>query len=104
MSRLRCSAPATAWRSRTSASACSFSSTPRRASRPPRRGAATGWKSIYLTAMSDLKIFIADDEEPARERLKVLLGDIAAELPTSVVGEARHGVEAIERLPASGAQ
>jgi two-component system response regulator AlgR len=54
--------------------------------------------------MSELKIFIADDEEPARERLKTLLGDIAGELPTSVVGEARHGVEAIERLPASGAQ
>jgi two-component system, LytTR family, response regulator AlgR len=53
---------------------------------------------------TELKIFIADDEEPARERLKTLLGDIAGELPTSVVGEARHGVEAIERLPASGAQ
>ena len=54
--------------------------------------------------MTELKVFIADDEDPARERLKVLLGDIAAELPTSVVGEARHGVETIERLPASGAQ
>jgi two-component system, LytTR family, response regulator AlgR len=54
--------------------------------------------------MSELKIFIADDEDPARERLKVLLGDIAAEVATSVVGEARHGVEAIERLPSSGAQ
>ena len=37
------------------------------------------------------------DEEPARERLKELLGDIAAEVPTRVVGEARHGVEAVER-------
>jgi len=54
--------------------------------------------------MNELKVFIADDEDPARERLKVLLGDIAAELPTSVVGEARHGVEAIERVPPSGAQ
>ena len=54
--------------------------------------------------MSELKIFIADDEDPARERLKVLLGDIAAEVATSVVGEARHGVEAIERVPPSGAQ
>jgi two-component system response regulator AlgR len=50
-----------------------------------------------------LKVFIVDDEAPARERLKELLGDIAAELPTGVVGEARHGVEALERLPASGA-
>jgi two-component system response regulator AlgR len=51
-----------------------------------------------------LKVFIVDDETPARERLKELLGDIAAELPTSLVGEARHGVEAIELLPASGAE
>ena len=54
--------------------------------------------------MDELKVFIVDDEEPARERLKTLLGDIAAQLPTSVVGEARHGVEAVERLPPSGAQ
>jgi two-component system response regulator AlgR len=51
-----------------------------------------------------LKVFIVDDEAPARERLKELLGDIAAEVPTSVVGEARHGVEAVERVPASEAQ
>jgi two-component system response regulator AlgR len=54
--------------------------------------------------MSELKIFIADDEEPARERLKTLLGDIAAQVPTQVVGEARNGVHAIELLPPSGAQ
>jgi len=51
-----------------------------------------------------LRVFIADDEAPARERLKELLGDIAAELPTEVAGEAATGLEAIERLPASGAQ
>ena len=54
--------------------------------------------------MSELKIFIADDEEPARERLKTLLGDIAAQVPAQVVGEARNGVQAIELLPPSGAQ
>jgi len=54
--------------------------------------------------MSELKVFIADDEEPARDRLKTLLEDIAPQLPTKVVGEARNGVEAIELLPASGAQ
>ena len=54
--------------------------------------------------MSALKVFIADDEEPARSRLKELLGDIAAEVPTSIVGEARHGLEAIERVPTSRAQ
>ena len=51
-----------------------------------------------------IRVFIADDEEPARERLKELLGDIAAEVPTSVVGEARNGLEAVERVPHSGAQ
>jgi two-component system, LytTR family, response regulator AlgR len=51
-----------------------------------------------------LKVFIADDEEPARERLKTLLGDIAPQVPTSVVGEARHGVEAVEQVPPSGAE
>jgi len=51
-----------------------------------------------------ISVFIADDEEPARERLKELLGDIAAEVPTQVVGEARNGLEAIERCPQSGAQ
>ena len=54
--------------------------------------------------MSELRIFIADDEEPARERLKTLLEDIAPQLPTKVVGEARNGVDAIDRLPPSGAQ
>jgi two-component system response regulator AlgR len=54
--------------------------------------------------MTMLRVFIVDDEEPARERLKELLGDIAAELPSSVVGEARHGAEALERIPASEAQ
>jgi two-component system response regulator AlgR len=51
-----------------------------------------------------LKIFIADDESPARERMKELLQDIAAEVPTEIVGEARHGLEAVELVPKSGAQ
>jgi two-component system, LytTR family, response regulator AlgR len=51
-----------------------------------------------------LRVFIADDEDPARERLRELLEDIAAQVPTSVVGEARNGLEALERVPASGAQ
>ena len=54
--------------------------------------------------MSALRVFIADDEAPARERLKELLADIEAELPTRVVGEATNGLEAVEQLPASGAQ
>jgi two-component system response regulator AlgR len=51
-----------------------------------------------------MKVFIADDEAPARERLKELLGDIAEEMPTTVVGEARNGLETLERLPETGAE
>lgn len=51
-----------------------------------------------------LRVFIADDEQLARERLKELLGDIAAEVPTDVVGEAANGLEALERIPAAAAQ
>jgi two-component system response regulator AlgR len=54
--------------------------------------------------MNPLKVFIVDDEAPARERLKELLGDIAAEVPSAVVGEARHGMEALELIPGSAAQ
>ena len=51
-----------------------------------------------------VRVFIADDEPLARERLRELLADIAAEVPTQVVGEAGHGLEALERVPQSGAQ
>ena len=51
-----------------------------------------------------LRVFIADDEAPARARLRELLEDIMHEAPTQVVGEARNGVETIERLPQSGAE
>jgi two-component system, LytTR family, response regulator AlgR len=51
-----------------------------------------------------MRIFIVDDEAPARERLKELLQDIAGDLPTTVVGEARNGLEALEHLPSSDTQ
>ncbi|HEY5898245.1 MAG TPA: LytTR family DNA-binding domain-containing protein [Burkholderiales bacterium] len=51
-----------------------------------------------------IRVFIADDETPARERLKELLQDIAPEVPNTVAGEARNGIEALERLPQSGAE
>jgi two-component system response regulator AlgR len=54
--------------------------------------------------MSELRVFIADDEAPARARLKELLGDIAGEVASTVVGEAASGLDVIEHLPASGAQ
>lgn len=50
-----------------------------------------------------VRVFIADDEALARERLRSLLEDIAAQVPSDVVGEAVHGVEALEKIPASGA-
>lgn len=48
--------------------------------------------------MSPLKVLIADDEAPARQRLRDLLSDIAAQRPTQVVGEAANGREAIEQV------
>jgi len=54
--------------------------------------------------MTPLKVFIADDEAPARERLKELLGDLAAQLPTEITGEARNGIEALDAVPKSGAR
>jgi len=54
--------------------------------------------------MSALAVFIADDEAPARERIKELLADIASEVPTRVVGEARNGLDALEQVPGSGAR
>ena len=54
--------------------------------------------------MSALRVFIVDDETPARERLRELLGDVAPQIPTEVVGEARNGLEAVERVPASDAE
>jgi len=54
--------------------------------------------------MAPLKVFIADDEAPARERLKELLGDLAAQLPTEITGEARNGLEALDAVPKSGAR
>jgi len=54
--------------------------------------------------VTELRVFIADDEAPARARLKELLSDIRGVLPTAITGEAGNGLEVIERLPGSGAQ
>jgi len=55
-------------------------------------------------AAGELRIYIADDEAPARARLRELLADIGGELASTVVGESANGLEVIEHLPASGAQ
>jgi len=51
-----------------------------------------------------LRLFIADDEPPARARLKELLDDIRPDCPTEVVGEAGNGLQVLDRLPRSAAE
>lgn len=45
-----------------------------------------------------LRVFIVDDEPPARRRLRELLGDCNAQLALEVVGEASNGQEALDKL------
>lgn len=45
-----------------------------------------------------LRVFIVDDEPPARNRLRELLGDCSAQLALEVVGEAGNGQEALDKL------
>lgn len=45
-----------------------------------------------------LAVLIVDDEAPARARLRELLGDIADEQPTEIVGMAANGMEALRLL------
>lgn len=45
-----------------------------------------------------LRVFIVDDEQPARSRLRDLLNDCTAQLNLEVVGEAANGVEALAML------
>jgi two-component system, LytTR family, response regulator AlgR len=46
-------------------------------------------------SQSPLRVFIADDEAPARQRLRTLLGDIAPNMPNTVIGEADNGLAAL---------
>lgn len=48
--------------------------------------------------MPELSILIVDDEAPARSRLRELLGDIAAEVPNRVLGEATNGLDALDLI------
>ena len=48
-----------------------------------------------------MKILIVDDEAPARQRLRTLVGDIGAAF--EVVGEAANGEQALEQCRATGA-
>ncbi|QRM20819.1 response regulator [Dechloromonas sp. TW-R-39-2] len=51
-----------------------------------------------MSSESRLKILIVDDEPLARARLRELLGDIAGQLPTEIVGEAGNGLAALDFL------
>jgi len=44
------------------------------------------------------RIFIVDDEAPARNRMITLLGDIAAECPHALVGSAEHAQSALDGI------
>jgi two-component system response regulator AlgR len=55
--------------------------------------------------MSDpIDLFLVDDEAPARARMRDVLGDIAAEVPHRIAGEAANGAEALAKLPEAPAQ
>jgi two-component system response regulator AlgR len=45
-----------------------------------------------------LRVFIVDDEPPARKRMRDLLNDCSAQLALDVVGEAGNGQEALDKL------
>jgi two-component system response regulator AlgR len=46
-----------------------------------------------------LRVFIVDDEAPARNRLRDVLGDCNEKLPLDIVGEAANGSDALDMLP-----
>ncbi len=53
-----------------------------------------------LNAMSSktLRIFVADDEPPARKRLRKMLVEASTKVDLKIVGEAEDGVEAVEMI------
>lgn len=53
-------------------------------------------------APAPLAVLVVDDEAPARERLRDVLGDIASAQPNRVVGLAANGVEALSMLEGGG--
>ncbi len=56
--------------------------------------------SATAATPASLSVFIVDDEQPARNRLKELLGDCAQQLPLRLLGEASNGHEALDKLSA----
>ena len=52
-----------------------------------------------MNATQSLRVMIVDDEAPARNRLRDLLGDCALKMPLEIAGEAENGRRALELLP-----
>lgn len=55
-----------------------------------------------MPTQTPLKILLVNDEPLARDRLRVLLGDLAVQRPTEVVGEAANGLEALAVMRQQG--
>src|SRR5262245_6926006 len=51
-----------------------------------------------MSAATPLPVFLVDDEQPARERMKEVLGDLATERANVVVAEAANGREGLALL------
>ncbi|MBR7777354.1 LytR/AlgR family response regulator transcription factor [Undibacterium rugosum] len=50
--------------------------------------------------MTPIRLYIVDDELPARQRLQALLGDIAPELPHQLIGDSGQAMEALVQIQA----
>ncbi|MBC3936287.1 response regulator [Undibacterium sp. CY7W] len=50
--------------------------------------------------MTPIRLYIVDDELPARQRLQTLLGDIAPELPHQLIGDSGQAMEALVQIQA----
>ncbi len=52
-----------------------------------------------MNEVPPLRVLIVDDEAPARNRLRDLLGDCALKMPLEIAGEADNGRRALDLLP-----
>jgi two-component system response regulator AlgR len=59
------------------------------------------WTKDEYTMRTKLRLFIVDDEAPARARLTTLLADIVAECPHLIVGEAGNAAQALAGIAQS---
>ncbi len=56
-----------------------------------------------MSETAPLRVMMVDDEAPARNRLRDLLGDCALKMPLEIAGEADNGRQALDLLPACAA-